>query len=65
MAQASLGLVEYQELLTNLRADLDDVEAAMKRLDEGTYGRCEACGRAIPADRLEARPTARRCPACE
>lgn len=65
MAQATLGEVDYKQLLTDLRADLDDVEAAMKRLDEGTYGRCEACGSAIPAERLEARPAARRCPACE
>jgi DnaK suppressor protein len=55
----------YAELLANLRQDLDDVEVAMKRLDEGTYGHCEVCGTALPADHLEARPAARRCPACD
>ena len=40
---------------------LADVEAALARVAEGTYGRCEVCGRPIPAARLEARPTATRC----
>jgi DnaK suppressor protein len=33
----------------------------LKRLDEGTYGVCEACGREIPVARLDARPEARFC----
>lgn len=40
---------------------LSEVEAARKRLDEGTYGRCEECGEPIPDERLEAQPTARFC----
>ncbi len=55
----------YAESLSNLRQDLDDVEAAMRRLEEGTYGRCEACGAVLPAEHLEARPAALRCPACD
>lgn len=43
---------------------LDEVAAALERLDDGSYGVCERCGRAIPAARLEARPTARTCVAC-
>jgi DnaK suppressor protein len=54
----------HAELLASLRRDLDDVEAAMKRLEEGTYGRCQACGAPLPAEQLEAEPTASRCPAC-
>jgi len=42
-------------------ADLDD---ALTRLDAGTYGVCERCGRPIPVERLEARPAARTCVAC-
>lgn len=34
---------------------------ALERLDAGAYGSCEACGRPIPAERLEARPEARYC----
>ncbi len=48
-------------LLEQHQAELADVEHAFKRLDDGTYGKCEACGREIPADRLEARPAARFC----
>lgn len=55
----------YGELLSNLRQDLDEVEAAMKRLEEGTYGRCEVCGSPFPASDLEAQPAVRRCPSCE
>ncbi|MDN4160021.1 TraR/DksA family transcriptional regulator [Nocardioides abyssi] len=43
---------------------LAEIEAALARLGDGTYGLCEACGRAIPAERLEVRPDARRCVAC-
>jgi DnaK suppressor protein len=42
-------------------AELADVERALKRVDEGTYGTCEACGRLITKARLEARPEARFC----
>jgi DnaK suppressor protein len=34
------------------------VEAALGRVADGTYGVCTACGRPIPAERLEVRPTA-------
>ncbi len=34
------------------------IVAALKRIDDGTYGSCERCGREIPAERLEARPWA-------
>jgi DnaK suppressor protein len=55
----------YAESLAHLRQDLDDVEAAMRRLEEGTYGHCEACGAVLPAEHLEGRPAALRCPACD
>ncbi|SIT00553.1 TraR/DksA C4-type zinc finger protein [Alicyclobacillus vulcanalis] len=52
------------ERLRDERA-LADVEAALERLKDGTYGRCVDCGQAIPRDRLEAMPTARRCVDCQ
>ncbi|HYA45204.1 MAG TPA: TraR/DksA C4-type zinc finger protein [Acidimicrobiales bacterium] len=55
---------DYQAALARLKADLDEVEGAMRRLDEGTYGRCEACGQEIPDSQLELSPTAHRCPDC-
>ncbi len=54
----------YAESLSNLRQDLEDVEAVMRRLEEGTYGHCDSCGAVLPAEQLEARPAALRCPAC-
>jgi RNA polymerase-binding transcription factor DksA len=46
-------------LLEQIEGELRDVEDALRRLDEGTYGQCVVCGRPIPDDRLEANPTAR------
>lgn len=41
-----------------------EADAALARLDAGTYGTCETCGRPVGDARLEARPTARQCIAC-
>jgi RNA polymerase-binding transcription factor DksA len=43
------------------RRHLAEVEAAIARVEAGTYGICEGCGEPIAPARLEARPTARRC----
>jgi RNA polymerase-binding protein DksA len=51
-------------LLDAARQRLADVEAALARLEAGTYGRCETCGRPIAAERLAARPSARTCIDC-
>jgi RNA polymerase-binding transcription factor DksA len=42
-------------------ADLEDVDRAMRMLEKGTYGICEACGLPISPDRLDAQPAARFC----
>ncbi|MFL6001667.1 MAG: TraR/DksA family transcriptional regulator [Nocardioides sp.] len=41
-----------------------EIDAAMERLESGTYGTCEGCGGAIGAGRLEVRPVARTCIRC-
>jgi len=46
------------------RRQLADAQAALQRIDEGTYGLCERCSRPIPAQRLAARPTATTCVGC-
>jgi len=51
-------------LVRQVRAHLADVDAALARLDAGTYGRCEVCGRPIAAARLAVRPAARTCVTC-
>ena len=43
------------------RQTLDDIELALRKLDEGNYGVCEVCGEPIGADRLSAIPWARFC----
>lgn len=45
--------------------ELDDVMAAIAKLDGPDYGLCEDCGRAIVPARLAAQPQARRCIGCE
>lgn len=47
-----------------LRDMLVEVRRAEEKLEETTYGRCDDCGRAIAADRLEALPWATRCIQC-
>jgi DnaK suppressor protein len=43
---------------------LEDVDRALRKIDEGTYGICDRCGRLIPQPRLEARPWATLCVDC-
>jgi len=55
---------EAEALASKLRATLADVERALAKLDDGSYGQCEQCGQPIGDARLEAMPTARRCISC-
>jgi RNA polymerase-binding protein DksA len=64
--QADLGTETFNRerdlsILEHIDAELSDVEHALRRLDDGTYGTCEACGQPIGVDRLEAMPAARFC----
>lgn len=51
-------------LLENEAHIRDEALAALDRIDAGTFGMCEACGKAIPAARLDALPYARHCVGC-
>ena len=55
---------QVDALVRQAEQQLADIDAATQRLATGGYGRCEACGRAIAPERLEARPTARTCVSC-
>ena len=46
------------------REDLAEIEAALARLADGSYGTCQVCGARISAERLAARPAARACVGC-
>jgi DnaK suppressor protein len=53
--------ISYDALLAAAEQVLDDVDGALARLQDGTYGRCEVCNDGITDDRLAAVPTARTC----
>jgi RNA polymerase-binding protein DksA len=48
-------------ILDSIEGELADIEHALQRLDDGSYGTCEACGKPIGDDRLEAMPATRYC----
>ena len=52
---------EVDALVGSLRDTLSDIDEALSKLDKGTYGICEECGRPIGEARLEAMPAARLC----
>ena len=64
--QADLGTETFDRerdlsILRQVESELADVEHALRRLDDGTYGTCESCGKPIPDERLDAMPAARFC----
>jgi len=52
-------------VLANIQARQAQVERALERIDAGSYGVCESCGRAIAPERLEAFPSVTSCVACK
>ena len=46
-------------------AQIEDIVAAIARIDEGSYGLCQDCGKPIPRTRLEVLPFALRCLSCK
>jgi DnaK suppressor protein len=55
---------EVEALAAKLRQTLAEVERALAKLSDGTYGACESCGQQIDPARLEAKPAARQCMDC-
>jgi RNA polymerase-binding protein DksA len=45
----------------NAEGVMADIDRALKRIEDGSFGTCERCGKQIPEERLEARPWARLC----
>ena len=50
---------ERTSMLATLQSRLTDVKDALTKIENGTFGKCEVCGKAIEKDRLEANPAAR------
>lgn len=66
---ADSGLVnaergEVDAVVGTLLEVLDDIDAALAKIEAGSYGRCEECEKQIAEARLEAMPTARLCIEC-
>lgn len=55
---------EAEALASKLKETLVEVEHALSKLDDGTFGVCEDCGKPINPARLEAKPAARYCIDC-
>lgn len=51
--------------ITAMEKKIINIHTAFKKLDKGTYGVCESCGKEIPLARLELVPEARHCIDCE
>jgi DnaK suppressor protein len=63
-AQATSERAKMLSFVEGLIKHLHDVQAALGRVDRGSYGQCERCGNQIGPERLEAVPTARLCISC-
>jgi RNA polymerase-binding protein DksA len=61
VASATLDREIDYSLGDNSEQVLAEIDAALKRIDDGTYGVCTKCGREIAPERLEARPWAALC----
>jgi DnaK suppressor protein len=60
-AQVAAEQGENKSLAGQLREQLDEVEHALAKVEDGTYGTCEKCGKPIAGPRLEAMPATRFC----
>lgn len=63
-AQATEERSEALALIEAARQRLQQIDRALARMDEGTYGTCVTCGGPISLERLEARPLSVECVAC-
>lgn len=64
-AHATAERSQTLALVDQLHEHHREINAALARMDDGSYGKCENCGQDIPFERLEARPTATLCVTCK
>lgn len=67
MAELGSGNFDQELTLSLLGSEkdaLDQIDAAIQRIDDGSYGHCQGCGAKIPKPRLEALPYAALCVHC-
>jgi DnaK suppressor protein len=63
VADSLESLEENTAITTQLEGRLTEVTAALQKIEDGTYGICDVCGKPIEEDRLEANPAASTCKA--
>jgi RNA polymerase-binding transcription factor DksA len=67
MGKGSTGTVSWEMAFArkeSITAQIKGLEEALTRVNEGSYGVCESCGRQIDPERLEVLPTTKLCAAC-
>jgi len=64
-AQSTAERGKVLALIDRLRGQLRDVERALRKIEDGTYGLCERCGQPIGIERLEALPYSTLCVSCK
>ncbi len=64
-AQTTSERARVISLAEGLQERLENVQDALARIEKGTYGLCERCGKEIAPERLEAIPSAKLCMACK
>lgn len=64
-AQVTAERSQQITLVEQLRTRRADIITALRKIDDGTYGKCESCGQDIPIERLEAVPAATLCVSCK
>ena len=64
-ATESFELERRLALEKRIREQLADVEYALQKFEQGTYGLCDGCGQPIDPARLEALPQAKLCLSCK
>jgi DnaK suppressor protein len=64
MADRSEEYEERSSLLRNLEKRFNDVNSALLKIENNTFGHCEVCSKTIEDDRLEAYPSAKTCKDC-
>ncbi len=67
---ADIGSDNYEQefalgLIQNEEVTLREIDEALKRIEDRSYGKCEDCGKKIPVARLKAKPHAKYCIECK
>jgi len=64
LADRSEDYAERTGTLNVLEVRLNDIKKSLAEIENGSYGKCDICGKSIEKDRLEANPAAHTCKVC-